>query len=394
MAKIETSRPLPRGHGPFIDVETIERELAELWQTPSAFDARGAAVTLSRTSVLTLFVFVTGDTQAAEAREWISQLSTQHPSRVVLLIMPEGSESETEQDAQVSIQCHLEGGERFAPCWEQITITLNQTSLEALSSIIIPLALPDLPSFLWWYAAPPVRDRAFRRVCQAVDRVILDSVNFGQPLADFLALSAVLPELSRRETVLSDLNWSRLAPWQEMTARTFDLPQYQWALDALTDVQVTIGHTPEKPANPLQAILYLGWLSNHLNWQLTEASGTEDHWTLEVRGPDDRPIHWELLCTRCEQAMSGHLLTVQFRAQQRGEQIRFAITRSEERQTMVKLHLTDHRQQEMHYAFHHAHLDPQRLLLRELQSFSPDPLYAEAVHEAEQFARALQRWLS
>ncbi|MCX7624346.1 MAG: glucose-6-phosphate dehydrogenase assembly protein OpcA, partial [Thermomicrobium sp.] len=272
------------------DIEAIERELARLWQSATVTD-RPAELALSRTSVLTLFVYAPDTEYAHRAREVIGRLSTQHPSRVVLFVARRSGE--LEQPA-VSIQCDLGSAGRYAPCFEQITIGLPDDGLELLPSLIVPLSLPDLPAFLWWLGPLPCHDRRLPPVARTVDRLIFDSLESPHPVADVIATRRLIQSVAR-STAVSDLNWGRLQPWLETTARLFDIAHCRWALGSIVRVDLRYGHGSERTTeNPTQALLFLGWIASRLGWRIHTVERRESAWILDFTAPGDRRVLWTI----------------------------------------------------------------------------------------------------
>jgi glucose-6-phosphate dehydrogenase assembly protein OpcA len=71
-----------------------------------------------------------------------------------------------------------------------------------------------------------------------------------------------LQELVEKGVPIADLNWRRLAGWQELTAEAYDAPQRRAALGEVDRVNIDY-----EKGSPLQALLYLGWLASRLNWK-------------------------------------------------------------------------------------------------------------------------------
>jgi glucose-6-phosphate dehydrogenase assembly protein OpcA len=63
-------------------------------------------------------------------------------------------------------------------------------------------------------------------------------------------------------TAISDLSWSRLTPWRELTAQFFDTPAQAAHLDEVTRVVVEY-EAPDRS----QALLLIGWLAARLEWR-------------------------------------------------------------------------------------------------------------------------------
>lgn len=376
--------PLP------VDVEAIERELARLWQAAPGVDRR-QELALSRTSVLTLFIYAPTQQWGDWVRDVISQLSTAHPSRVVLLISaPELSL----QEPQLSIQCHLGMAERYAPCYEQVTISLPSDGLELLPSLLIPLALPDLPAFLWWLGPLPCQDRRFIRVAQAVDRLLFDSLEQAQPLTDLISTRRLVQQVART-TVVTDLNWCRLGPWQETAACLFDLPHCRWALGAIERLHLRYGVQVEHQPNPSQALLYLGWIVSRLGWRLRRLFlKTASEWDFDFGRPDGSSVTVTVRPESVEPGRAGHLLQVQFSARQNERSATFAIELCGSEHATIHMEAREQGRCLLKQAFHYHHLSLQRLLASELQEVAPDQLYEEALDEATGIAVELRRSLS
>jgi len=369
------------------DIDAIERELARLWQSAPLTDRRNE-LALSRTSVLTLFVHAPDRERAEWARDIISRLSTHHPSRVVLLV---AVPREYLTEPAISIQCNLGLAERYAPCYEQITITLPVDHLVLLPSILMALALPDLPAFLWWLGPLPCHERRFIPVTRAVDRLIFDSLESRHPLEDLIATRRLVQQISRT-TAVSDLNWARLGPWQETTARMFDIEHCRWALEAITTVEVHYGHWPEHSVrNPTQALLYLGWLASRLGWRSTTVLPEGDGWAFSARAPDQRSIACTILPENCPQPFHGQLLRARFVAQHDRDAASFSIELSGQNGATVRLRAHDRNHCLLEHAFHHNLLEMQRLLIGELQETGPDWLYEQALDEATGFAVEIRK---
>ncbi len=372
-----------------IDTDQIERELARLWQS-SPLTERTGDLALSRTSVLTLFVYAPDNQRAEWAREVIGRLSTQHPSRVVLVVANRAHDLES---PTVSIQCDLGSAGRYAPCYEQVTLFLPDDGLHLLPSLIIPLSLPDLPTFLWWLGPLPCHDRRFPPIARSVDCLIFDSLESLQPIADIIATRRLVQHVAR-STAVSDLNWGRLGPWLETTARLFEIAHWRWALGAITSVELRYGHDATRSVlNPTQPLLYLGWMASRLGWRLDNVEALDEGWSFVLVAPDQRRLTWVLRPQVCQPAFHGQLKHVAFTARDERHAVRLAIelTGHSERQATLRLHVEDRDHSTIEHAFHHHLLDLQRLLVEELQESAPDHLYEQALDEATAAAVELRK---
>jgi glucose-6-phosphate dehydrogenase assembly protein OpcA len=127
--------------------------------------------------------------------------------------------------------------------------------------MIPELLIGGLPKFLWWKATPEPDNPIFKRLAASCNSVIFDSSSFTEVERNLLRLQ----ELIEAKMAIFDLNWSRLAAWQELTAEAFDPPQRR---AALADVdRITIDH---EKGNAAQSLMFLGWLASRLKWRPTK----------------------------------------------------------------------------------------------------------------------------
>jgi glucose-6-phosphate dehydrogenase assembly protein OpcA len=185
-----------------------------------------------------------------------------NPCRIITLSpTTEGDEG---VKAQVSAYCPVNKRSANALiCCEYINITGVSSAFERIGGVISELMIPDLPKFMWWKAGIDEEYSLFQRLVNECDRLIVDSSIFVQPEAELLKIGKLL----NRDLPLTDLNWARLSPWQELTAEAFDPPERRtaiWEVD-----QVTVDY---EKGNVTQALMYLGWLASRLNWQPTQYS--------------------------------------------------------------------------------------------------------------------------
>ncbi|WP_019506579.1 glucose-6-phosphate dehydrogenase assembly protein OpcA [Pleurocapsa sp. PCC 7319] len=214
-------------------------------------------------------------------------IAAANPCRIVTLCPILGED--TGVKAQVSAYCPInKQTKNTLVCCEYITLSGTAEALERIGGIIAALAIPDLPKFVWWKATPTPEHPLFKRLVSSSDTVIFDSSSFVHPEADLKSLA----ELLQQDTALADINWRRLAPWQELTAAAFDPPERRAEIYEVD--QVTIDY---ELGNQSQALMFLGWLASRLKW-----TPLEYHWEggdydiRRVKFTDDkqRDIHAEL----------------------------------------------------------------------------------------------------
>jgi glucose-6-phosphate dehydrogenase assembly protein OpcA len=189
-------------------------------------------------------------------------IAASNPCRIVTLCPILGED--TGVTAQVSAYCPInKQSQNTLVCCEYITLSGTVEALDRIGGIIAELAIADLPKFLWWKATPTPDLALFKRLVSSSDTVIFDSSSFIKPEADLKSLA----ELLKQDTALADINWRRLAPWQELAAAAFDPPERRSEIYEVD--QVTIDY---EQGNQSQALMFLGWLASRLKWTPVEYS--------------------------------------------------------------------------------------------------------------------------
>ncbi|MEL6911264.1 MAG: glucose-6-phosphate dehydrogenase assembly protein OpcA [Cyanobacteria bacterium J06598_4] len=187
-------------------------------------------------------------------------IAASNPCRIITLCPILGED--TGVTAQVSAYCPIDKqSNNTLVCCEYITLTGTTEALERIGGIIAELAIADLPKFIWWKATPTPDLALFQRLVSSSDTVIFDSSSFIEPAESLQAVAQLL----KQDTALADINWRRLAPWQELAAAAFDPPERRSAIFEVD--RVTIDY---EQGNESQALMFLGWLASRLQWTPTE----------------------------------------------------------------------------------------------------------------------------
>jgi glucose-6-phosphate dehydrogenase assembly protein OpcA len=183
-------------------------------------------------------------------------IAASNPCRIITLCPILGEDLGVK--AQVSAYCPInKQSQNTLICCEYITLSGTAEALDRIGGIIAALAIADLPKFIWWKATPTPDLPLFKRLVASSDTVIFDSSSFIKPETDLQALAGLL----QQDNTLADINWRRLAPWQELTAAAFDPPERRAAIYEVD--RVTIDY---EQGNQSQALMFLGWLASRLKW--------------------------------------------------------------------------------------------------------------------------------
>ncbi|MEM6253129.1 MAG: glucose-6-phosphate dehydrogenase assembly protein OpcA [Cyanobacteria bacterium P01_D01_bin.156] len=214
-------------------------------------------------------------------------LAAQNPCRVITLC-PSFDDEDTGVTAQVSAYCPVQNSGSRLVCCEYITLRGTKQALDRVDTLVKSLVIADLPKFVWWKATPNPEQVLFQSMADVSNCIILDSSYYGNPESELLKMH----QLVANGTKVADLNWYRLAPWQELSAASFDPPERRMALLEMDQVGIDY-----EKGNAAQALLYLGWLASRLDWQ-PEAyqleGGDYDLRRIALKGKHARAIDVEL----------------------------------------------------------------------------------------------------
>ncbi len=214
-------------------------------------------------------------------------IAASNPCRIIALCPIAGDDEGV--TAQVSASCPVQKqSQSTLVCCEYITLRGTAAALERNAGMILALAIGELPKFLWWKGTPDPDYGLFKRLADLSNSIIIDSSSFNDVDAELLQIQGLIEQGSG----LADLNWRRLAPWQELTAEAFDPPERRAALQEVD--RVTIDY---EKGNSAQALMFLGWLASRLNWRpvsYQKEGGDYDIARVRFTTQDQRSVEAEL----------------------------------------------------------------------------------------------------
>jgi len=257
--------------GKTLDVEVVERQLAELWQETVRDPNAGADAAVLRAQVANLLVFVSNDAALDDVHQMLGELTAIHPSRVLAMLgLREATDEDIEMFVESICQTDKRTGAKRLSC-EEITLKAQGKFVIELPSAALPLLSPDLSTFLWWRNAPYISDKVLDKLLRATDRLVIDSAEFQDPQPDLIETNRLFDEKSYDHVGVSDLNWARLTFWRELLADFYDVAAYQAWLDSVDSVQIdyVAPEFAESSVAP-QALLFAGWLASRLGWTLAD----------------------------------------------------------------------------------------------------------------------------
>ena len=223
-----------------VSPDHILRELSNLW-----VDLGKQSEGVLRACSMTLVVLADESDDEQAIGETLAALMPEHPARTILIrLRPAAERTLTER---VYSQCWMPFGQRRQICCEQIEITASDSALDDLASVVLPLAVADLPLIVWCRSVRLVSMREFRGIAAMAHKVIVDSTTFPD---------TPLPE----GMLLGDLAWTRLTRWREMLSQVFENPKQLAELTKVARVRVTWSGTNRPLARYMAA-----WIANCLD---------------------------------------------------------------------------------------------------------------------------------
>jgi glucose-6-phosphate dehydrogenase assembly protein OpcA len=231
-----------------VSLSQVELELSKIWQS---YGENAAA----RATTFNLLVYEP-ENEIGTRLVTVDTIANQTPCRVIDLC-PISGEDEGIM-AQVAAYCPIQKSSSSLICGEYITLRGTREAFDRIHALLTGLVISDLPTFVWWKDSPAPYTRMFERLVNLSDRLIFDSAFFKDSETDLLKVQ----ELINNHAQIADLNWRRIAPWQELTAQAFDSPDRRagaWKVD-----RVTIDY---EKGNSTQALMFLGWLASRLEWK-------------------------------------------------------------------------------------------------------------------------------
>jgi glucose-6-phosphate dehydrogenase assembly protein OpcA len=229
--------------------DAILKELAALWTQEGKLGDAGVL----RACSMTLVVIAEAADDAGALGETVAALMPEHPARTILIVLQGDGERAVSQ--RVYQQCWKPFGLGKQICCEQIEITASDAALADLPSVILPLAVPDLPVILWCRSARLVRRPEFGEIAGMATKVVIDSAA-AEDSAEAIVRMA---DDVRRGGILADLAWTRLTRWRETLARVFENRDTLAHLSEVDSVTVRFG-----PGYDTAAWYLAAWAANAL----------------------------------------------------------------------------------------------------------------------------------
>ncbi len=236
-----------------LPLEQIASALAELQ------DATPPARRLAEKHRLNLLVQMSNPALIDQTTATLREFTQTYPGRAHMLVLNPYSEEE-ELTAAVSV-LQAQSGDKAIISGEQVLFLASGTRVGEVAALVGPLLQAELPVCYWFVNGIPA-DTPLLEQLRARELLLLFDSSRAEDLGITLARANALLEEGLR---LSDLNWTRLAPWrtalEEVLARAANL--------RCNKISFTLGGALEEN-NLGQAAILLSWIAHRLGWELIE----------------------------------------------------------------------------------------------------------------------------
>lgn len=265
------ARDAVRWEGRAVRADAVAARMLDLRQAAS--DEEGYP--MARASVMNLLVYAASANQVHLAVHTVDELALRHPSRAIVVAPRKGRTFSL--DADVVLHRHPLASHGLV--FERAMLRVTGASPEGLDTLVIPLLIPHLQSYLWWLGDPDPGQPALRSLVGICDRLIIDS-SLG-PVARLREISAQLgptaaasSEARFSRLVLGDTEWARLDSVRQILAQVFDEGHRATYLEGLTRVEITGARPMRSPLT--SAELYLaGWIASRVGCTGPQAEAGE-----------------------------------------------------------------------------------------------------------------------
>jgi Glucose-6-phosphate dehydrogenase subunit len=370
-----------RGEPVAVEVDQIERALADLWKDASRAHGDGTEGAVSRAALWNI-VIPTRAQGLGRIKQMVDELAPLLPARALTLAQ-EPEISGPDEGVRATIESNVVSRPSGARVVYSEEITLRARggvdAAARFGAVVRALQIPGLPTATIW-ADPTMPEGLLRRqLLPASDRLIVDSGQCVRP--------AQLLEM-RRSTDLAgaipvaDLGWLRLANFRLLFAGLFDPPVGGAPLQRAR--RVAVHH---RPGAEVSALLLAAWVAVVLDWMFTTAEPPRPDGDGHLRFRFDRAdksggkhIEVSLVPTPGECGTSGIVGLELVAASSAGDEELYAVRRTEENHATLTLPIAPPRV---------VKLDSRRdaeLCLAALGPAGRDPLFARCLSLAARLA--------
>lgn len=235
-----------------VNVRAIEDELARI--------QRELTNTEVRTSLFNLVVFH-NDSSADSA---LTYMLGKRAARVIQI----SDANRAESSIHASARCFVDA-ERKGVCFQEVIIENGADGAGAAPGSWSGLLIREIPTFVLWLSSFDETVEVLRHALEQADKVIVDSElssNVDRVLRE-------MHHLAEGGVAIGDFTWGRLAPLQQLTARSFD---------GREEMLWEIRRVELSGCSRVYGALFVRWLAERLGWR--RGTGADNDCFFDQRG--------------------------------------------------------------------------------------------------------------
>lgn len=244
-----------------VEVDRIERALADLWKEASRAQGEG---TVSRAALWNIVVATRG-ADLPKTKTLADEIAPLLPARVLMLAAEDEASSLAEDEVTASLESNVvarASGSRVVYS-EEITLRSRRGEVH-FGGLVRALQIPGLPTATLWLDATMSQALLRRQLLAGADRLVVDTGRCDRA-RELLEIQGCA-DLTGGVQAVADLGWLRLANFRLLFAGLFDAPVGGAPLRRAK--RVTIHHRPDSQAS---ALLLAAWLAATLDWLVGSA---------------------------------------------------------------------------------------------------------------------------
>jgi glucose-6-phosphate dehydrogenase assembly protein OpcA len=254
--------------------------------------------------VLNLVVAMDDKHRVTACDKLVAGLAASHPLRAILIHL-HGGGGPGILDADVTVEAHkLVSG--FPVQREQVLLHVRGEAAHHLSSLVEPLLVDDVPTYLWWSGRHRLDEEIVQDAISFSDVLVVDSGKFEHPVDGLLELAGLAdPDAT---VGVADFRWGRLRPWRDAIGHFFGPADRRPLLGGMQEITVeAAGSGPDARGG---AALLAGWVASALRWRLVSTADDDDATTAVAETGEGHRVRLTLRSVPNDHLHHGELLTV------------------------------------------------------------------------------------
>jgi glucose-6-phosphate dehydrogenase assembly protein OpcA len=339
----------------------------------------------TRNCVMNLVIAVNDEEQEASVQQSVHAVAAGHPLRAIVLRRnPADGEG---LDAEITTESHhLVRG--LSVQLERVTLRVRGAAADHTASLVDPLLVPDVPTYLWWTGTPPLAEQSLRDALAACDELIVDSGQFENVVQGLLDLAALAERLGGRLGFV-DLQWVRQKPWRETLAQFFAPEGRREMLTGLR--RITIDSIGQGRVGRVGGMLLGGWLMAALGWRLTDAtSSSASIGEALLKGEKGQTVQLTLRSAEQAGLPQGALRAIRFEGQAHGKVFASHIEIRPDRSDHAHVRIDIGGVETLHQRLALPQPEDSELLLNALSTARRDRVYLRSLDAAAKLVDALR----